>query len=160
MPRFILRTCLALLLGLCVSFPGCGFREMPEPDEWPTLQFRIFGPNDHHIVYRTSNGTDFPDGKKLIREKAGQVTTLNSPIAVDIRGYTPTDIHLPPISPQTETVLLIDQIYDPDLPYGGITKKSHIIRETPRSGWAQRFLYNLEIERFWQKMNDGIMSDQ
>lgn len=145
MPRFALQICcLTLLVGLCAAYPSYGLFPRPEPDEWPTLQFRIFDPNNRQIVYRTANGEDFRDGETLVREKPGQVTTLKSPVAVDIRGYTLAGIQYWPITPETETVLLIDQLYNPDLPYGGITEKSRIIREKPRGGWAQRFLSGVE----------------
>ncbi len=163
MPRCVSRTILVLLVGLLPAVPSHALNPREEPDEWPTLQFSVpksGKAGQKGAIYRLGSGEVIDTSKKVFRAKPYLPTVLSSPLTIDIIGYGITGIERLPITPETETVLLIDEIYDPNLPYGGITEKPHIIREAPRSGWAQRFLYNLEIERFWQKMNDGEMSDQ
>lgn len=155
MPRCVLRTCFALLFGVLAAFPGHAFKPREEPDEWPTLQFSVPGSEQagrKGIFYHLGSGEVIDTSKKVFRGKPYLPKILGSAFSIDIRGYMPSGIERLPITPETETVLLIDEIYDPDLHNGGITDKSHIIREKPRGGWAQRFLSIIEEQRLQYQM--------
>lgn len=143
MPRRSIFILSALFIGISAALPVNGFMPRPEPDEWPTLEFRIFDSEkakDSQLVYSTMNGEVSVLGETIVRAKYGDIPKLKSPLAIDIRGHAFAVIQNRSITPTTETVLLIDQVYNPALPYGGITENSHIIRESPLGGWAQRFL--------------------
>ena len=111
------------------------------------LQFSVRDskiPKEKLAYYTFGAGEVIRSGETIIKEKPGQPTALKCPLSINIRGSTPSWIRRRPITPQTETVLLIDQVYNENFPNGGVTEKSQIIHEKPYGGWAQRFLFVVE----------------
>lgn len=159
MPRNILSKSFVVLVVAFWATNSDGFRPQSELDEWPTLQFKMRDsklPEAKVAYYTFGSGEVISIGETIIKEKPGQPTALKSPLSINIKGATPSWIKRWPITPQTETVLLIDQVYNASLPDGGITEKSQIVHERPYGGWAQRFLFVVEQnERDRKAMKKG-----
>ena len=101
-------------------------------------------PKEKLAYYTFGAGEVIRSSDTINKEKPGQPTALKNPHSINIKGSTPSWIRRRPITPQSETVLLIDQGYNVNFLNGGVTEKSQIIHEKPYGGWAQRLLYRLE----------------